>query len=554
MLRALTLWIVVSLVATGCGKFDQRAPTKEDAIGLVQVLKQTRDVVRAIKDNEEAFEAVGDLPLGREDRELLMPIWSAMIDHDFAYASYKQNFLEHWKHAETEEARVQCLILGYTAHVAQLHAVLTLVNVLGDRDNFITALDEGDLEYGISPGHLDHMVRRTISPHTYLILNIGHNSLRRYASRFLDEIGDTAQCGNLFTKAKEAGVVPAHPDDFFRSVTECVLDFSGRVVEVYQQVGPRLMEQVIEEIFSAELNEIILPIQTDIAIWLGDTKFRNEGEALISLEQIEGLIAPASDREGLPAGSLAGVPGETLAALPLQPGDILIERRNWYLSNLGLPGFWPHAALYLGSAAEMSATFDGDPGVIERLAKDGYTCGAYTNCLAQAYPDVWAIYDGLDEEGHTNRVLEAVSEGVVFTSLEHSAYCDYLGVMRPNLDPVDIAFAILHGFQYHGRPYDFEFDFASDATLVCSEVVYKAYDLTSTEGTGIQFELADVMGRYTLPPNDMVELFDGEYETDSPQMSFVAFLDGQTSQKSALWGTVESYRESWRRPKWDLSQ
>ena len=38
----------------------------------------------------------------------------------------------------------------------------------------------------------------------------------------------------------------------------------------------------------------------------------------------------------------------------LRPGDILIERRNWYISNSLLPGFWPHAALYLGSHKDLA--------------------------------------------------------------------------------------------------------------------------------------------------------------------------------------------------------
>ena len=38
----------------------------------------------------------------------------------------------------------------------------------------------------------------------------------------------------------------------------------------------------------------------------------------------------------------------------LRPGDILVERRNWYISNSLLPGFWPHTALYLGSYEELA--------------------------------------------------------------------------------------------------------------------------------------------------------------------------------------------------------
>ena len=41
----------------------------------------------------------------------------------------------------------------------------------------------------------------------------------------------------------------------------------------------------------------------------------------------------------------------------MQPGDILLERREWYLSNIGLPGFWPHGALYIGTPEQRREIF-----------------------------------------------------------------------------------------------------------------------------------------------------------------------------------------------------
>src|SRR5690606_23846880 len=42
----------------------------------------------------------------------------------------------------------------------------------------------------------------------------------------------------------------------------------------------------------------------------------------------------------------------------LEPMDVMLERRNWYLTNIGLPGFWPHAALYVGDLAALDGYFD----------------------------------------------------------------------------------------------------------------------------------------------------------------------------------------------------
>ena len=139
----------------------------------------------------------------------------------------------------------------------------------------------------------------------------------------------------------------------------------------------------------------------------------------------------------------------------LQPGDILLERRNWYVSNAFLPGYWPHAALYVGTTDDLKRLgLDRDPRV-------------------QAF---WEAYSATDPDGHQHVIIEALSEGVVFGSLEHSiGGADSAAVLRPNLSPEEIKEAIARAFSHAAKPYDFEFDFTSRDKLVCTEVVFRAY-------------------------------------------------------------------------------
>jgi hypothetical protein len=256
---------------------------------------------------------------------------------------------------------------------------------------------------------------------------------------------------------------------------------------------------------------------------MGDTKVRRLQSMLISLEQVEQAVEKS------------------------RPGDIVIERRNWYLSNVALPGFWPHAALWLGSPSELAAFFDTDEDVVAAFG------GPFSAALERMFPEAWRRYETKDEEGHTHRVIEAMSEGVVFTSAEHSIRCDYAAAMRPRLSKLEIARAIERAFRYHGRPYDFDFDFYTDTSLVCSELVFKAYE--PRKGTkGLDLPLESIAGRMTLGPNTMARQFDNELGTEKQQLDFVWFLDGREKEGDAVWRDVDVFRVSHRRFKWDIAQ
>ena len=209
----------------------------------------------------------------------------------------------------------------------------------------------------------------------------------------------------------------------------------------------------------------------------------------------------------------------------LQPGDILIERRNWYLSNAFLPGYWPHAALYVGTAEDLRALgLAEEPSVAAKLAE-----------FAQN-----------DAAGHAFGVIEAMSEGVVFTSIEHSiGEADAVAVLRPRLSMEQKKAAIVRAFSHAGKPYDFDFDFFSSDKLVCTEVVYRSF------GDMLRVPLVEILGRQTLPAIEIVRVWaeesaDGDGAEDPFEL--IAFLDGDESTGECTWADAAALRESLTRP------
>lgn len=207
-----------------------------------------------------------------------------------------------------------------------------------------------------------------------------------------------------------------------------------------------------------------------------------------------------------------------LAALrpELRPGDILIQRRNWYLSNAFLPGYWPHSALYVGTVAELRALgLDQDPRVARHLE----------------------VFAQRDAAGREHVIIEAIGEGVVFTSAERSiGGADSVAVLRPKLAPEQVREVIARGFSHAGEAYDFDFDFFSSDRQVCTELVYRSYS------GFIDFTLVEILGRKTLPALEIVRHWAGP--EGAGQLDFVAFLDGDETAGRSFERDAETLVES----------
>ncbi len=247
---------------------------------------------------------------------------------------------------------------------------------------------------------------------------------------------------------------------------------------------------------------------------LAGAGFYRGGSFVSSLVGDARLRAPRQGRALISPAQLAELRGK------LQPGDILIERRNWYLSNAFLPGYWPHAALYVGTAEDLRALgLDQDPRVARRLA-------------AFAAPD---------RLGHAHAVIEAMSEGVVFTSLEYSAgHADGVVVLRPRVSETARREIIARAFDDAGKPYDFDFDFFSADKLVCTELVYRAL------AGHVDLPLVEILGRRTLPALEIVR--HALTPEGRERLEFVALLDGDERAGRAVWADEAVLAASLTRP------
>lgn len=172
------------------------------------------------------------------------------------------------------------------------------------------------------------------------------------------------------------------------------------------------------------------------------------------------LRVPGARKAGAAKRIDAAIQQRLLAVL--RPGDVLVTRHDDALSNLFLPGYWPHAALFIGDPGD-------GPGLV-----GGEIPGA----------------------GEGPFFLEAKKDGVRVRPAAETMAVDELLVMRPPLEAGAIEELISKSCREHvGKPYDFVFDFRTADRLVCTEVVYRTY-----HGAGpVRFELAEVGGRLCLP-------------------------------------------------------
>lgn len=464
-----------------------------------------------VTSNRALFAFKADAVLSPDQKRTLLSTWGALFGYFASIEGLRQRYWDFIKVLPTDARHAWGYVITHTALTALLAYGMSFADLTIGNKQLETLLDEPNDEFGVPRGAFAAFKAKAIHVATSTQLMTGDAwAVTLLPTLKRSKVGDEADVKWAFSEMKAD---------------------SKQARASLMKSGVKLFAVNATDIVKDSTMQTVFPVQKTFAEWMGDTRVARIGQPLITRAVVEKSVLPR-----------------------LEPGDVIVSRQNWFLSNIGLPGFWPHAELYVGRPADWAA-LELDPGVKAWVDSQPEKASSFANLLERRYPSKWKMYaDGVDFQGNSPiRVIESISEGVSFTAIEHAFGVDYLAAMRPRRPPLEKARAIERAFHYQGRPYDFDFDFYSDASLVCTELVFKAYQ-PEKGMQGLEFPLVDVAGRRTLPANEIVKRFDLEAGKADRQLDFVVFIDAHERDRSVFEATPQALRDTWKRLKWDVAQ
>jgi len=154
----------------------------------------------------------------------------------------------------------------------------------------------------------------------------------------------------------------------------------------------------------------------------------------------------------------------------LEAGDILLEKTPFRLTDSFIPGHWGHAAVWIGTEAEL------------------VEMGLWDHPVVRPHQD--AIRAG-------RGIVEALRSGVEMNDVPHFMNIDDLAILRRTNQAEDARReVVLQSLRQVGKEYDFNFDAETTDRVFCSKLVYFAYG-------DIDWPTSRMLGRYTVSPDDI---------------------------------------------------
>ena len=372
-----------------------------------------------------------------------------MIDF---YRDYNRRFPD-------PEQQARAFVVGYGAAVNLYRYSSGLVHKFLGEPDLKKKLNEAYHRSEIPAGTYDQLFRRVTDP---------------------DILADLSDAGNLFAEEVERQDSPLGRLQQDPTYMELLKDIVSK-----HQVAEELREAILEESssFSPELrnrlrHSSIVKRARAAAQISGDSLYAMRGLVFANFGRLK---APRTPPLTFHDGQIAEIKSV------LQPGDVLFTFSEGYMSNLFLPGAFKHGIAYVGSPAErLEAGLDGEECKTD-AQRETFLCNLQTAELPG---------------GYEADIIEAVAEGVVFSSLAKlsETKISRMVALRPRIATEERQRLLTSVFNFLGCGYDFKFDFNDASFQCCTEMLYR-----SLNGLGdIRFSLTQRAGRLTLSADDIV--------------------------------------------------
>lgn len=396
-----------------------------------------------------------------------------------------------------KDTHVQSFVIAYALYLKKFEIFHKIITKVGDNDVAIKIFNQHSERFGVG-GMYNDVTSRFFASNSLLRRNLGFLYYLLRAPKDNDAISPNY-----------ASLLEVSRTSYRYIFTNALSHITNRSVLYKKSVDKAAFEAW-------------LPIQkTVITDTIGNIHVGDRKDKFITVEQIEEMKKS------------------------MEPGDILLYRKNWYASNLGIPGFWTHASMYTGTLEDMDIFFK------DVFPYQGYA--SMSDLLKAEYTKVYTVFSKKDERGYMPSVVESQTHGTLIQSIESSASVDYFGVVRSKLSKDELREVLLISFGHYGKSYDYAFDLDTKDEIYCSELVYDAY-LKTSKSKGITFPKSMVSGRLMVPPSAIIEKFANEFGKPTSELDFVYFLDASEVTKKAFPSDVATFINTVSRPKYSSFQ
>lgn len=206
----------------------------------------------------------------------------------------------------------------------------------------------------------------------------------------------------------------------------------------------------------------------------------------------------------------------------VSPWDILLTRRSFATTNIYIPGFWKHMAMYMGTWKYLKRHF------------------------ARLLPDQELLDD-------THYVIESLRQWVIIRPFkQYIRWVDYLWVFRWDFSKKKIQSAIIEVLWWLQYGYDYLFNFYSDRSFVCSELITKSYLKDSPKDEWLTIHLKHVPGWLTYPPNSFVKKVSDEFDTPHQEVIPILFIDAHIIKWKSFIASNKELLQSHTRSKFSF--